>query len=329
MLITVVTAVYNGEQYLQECIDSILNQTYSYFEYMIVNDGSTDNTRKILDSIQDTRVKVVHLEKNQGAAACLNLGIEKATGDWIAIQDADDISMPTRLQEQIQYLRNNPGAVGVGSYVECIPGKNFVHESILRWNTEYFNVTLTKKEIYESRLYRCYLCHGSAIFSKAAFHKVGGYNTKFKITYDYNLWTRLFEIAPIEKIPKVLYQYRIVHDSLSHSNLIEFSIESTLAVLTRVQEIIYARTNRNPNCILATSEEKCRFFEQYILPRIDIHIHEFIYNRSKFKKKEINKLIKQGKIDAIITMSDTISEQFLRILVQKRLKIEKEFFKIN
>lgn len=329
MQITVVTAVYNGEEYLQECIDSILNQTYSDFEYMIVNDGSTDNTRNILDSIQDTRVKVVHLEKNQGAAACLNLGIEKATGDWIAVQDADDVSMPTRLQEQIQYLHHNPEAIGVGSYVECISGKNDVDEKILRWNAEYFNVTLSKKEIYESRLFRCYLCHGSVMFSKAAFNKAGRYYTKFKITYDYNLWTRLFEIIPIEKIPKVLYQYRIIQGSLSHSNLTEFTIESTLAVLTRVQEILYERTFQKPTCILVASEESCYFFKKYILSQIDIHILEFVSNRTQFKRKEINRLLKQGKIDAIITMSDTVSDQLRRLLVKKGLKVEKEFFIIR
>ncbi|UJF31540.1 glycosyltransferase family 2 protein [Paenibacillus hexagrammi] len=122
MKVSVITAVFNGEAYIQEAIDSILGQTYTDLEYIIVNDGSTDKTREILDRIQDPRVKVIHLPENQGAARCMNLAASHATGEWIAVQDADDISLPRRLELQVEHIRKNPKLVLVGSKIDCISG---------------------------------------------------------------------------------------------------------------------------------------------------------------------------------------------------------------
>lgn len=166
MLVSVVTAVYNGEEYLRECIESILDQTYTEFEYIIVNDGSTDRTKEILDAIQDTKVRVIHLERNHGAAFCLNQGINQAEGKWIAVQDADDISTPTRLEEQVNYLKDHPQAIGVGSFVKGIAGKELVSENSLYAHEFYFNKVMSKEEVYTSRFLTCYVCHGSVMFLK-------------------------------------------------------------------------------------------------------------------------------------------------------------------
>ncbi|WP_408010794.1 glycosyltransferase family 2 protein [Pseudalkalibacillus sp. A8] len=132
MQISVVMAVYNGKLYVQQAIDSILQQTYRDFEFIIVNDGSTDKTIEILNDIQDPRVRLIHLPQNGGAASALNMGIQNAKGKWIAIQDADDLSCPTRLEDQISYVEEHLGIAAVGTLKKCISGKTEVPERRLR-----------------------------------------------------------------------------------------------------------------------------------------------------------------------------------------------------
>ncbi|MEH7375151.1 glycosyltransferase family 2 protein [Neobacillus drentensis] len=122
MKVALVMAIYNGEEYLQETIDSILSQTYQPLEIIFVNDGSTDSTSKILDAIDDPRVKIIHLEGNKGVANGLNVGISQTEAEWIAIHDADDLSLPQRIEEQVNNIKANPHVVAVASFIECIAG---------------------------------------------------------------------------------------------------------------------------------------------------------------------------------------------------------------
>src|SRR6185369_12980087 len=117
-LISVVLPVYNGEEYLRESIDSILKQSYSNFEFLILNDGSSDRSEEIIQSYSDPRIKY-HKHANCGLAATLNKGIELAKGEYIARQDQDDISLPTRLEKQITFLENHSeyAMVGTGSKI--------------------------------------------------------------------------------------------------------------------------------------------------------------------------------------------------------------------
>ena len=112
--VSVLMSVYNGECYLRDAVDSILSQTFTDFEFIIVDDGSTDGTVQILDSYSDPRIVRINNEKNLGLAASLNIGIDRAQGEYIARMDADDVSLPTRLLEQIRYLEkvNTVGVLG-------------------------------------------------------------------------------------------------------------------------------------------------------------------------------------------------------------------------
>lgn len=112
--VSVVMSVYNGEKYLPETIDSILNQTFKDFEFIIINDGSTDKTAKILTSYDDPRIRIFNQE-NMGLTKSLNRAISLAKGEYIARMDADDISYPERLKKQVDYLNKNPDIGLVGS----------------------------------------------------------------------------------------------------------------------------------------------------------------------------------------------------------------------
>jgi len=110
--VTVLMPVYNGEKYLNEAIDSILGQTFKDFKFLIINDGSTDGTADILKSYKDSRIKVTNNEKNIGLTKSLNKGLKMAKSEYIARMDADDISLPTRLQKQVEFMDSHP-KVGV------------------------------------------------------------------------------------------------------------------------------------------------------------------------------------------------------------------------
>ena len=107
-LVTVLMPVYNGEKYLREAMDSILKQTLTNFEFLIIDDGSKDSSVKIINSYNDPRIKLVKNEINLGISKTLNRGIELASAELIARMDADDISYPSRLQKQYDYFTNNP-----------------------------------------------------------------------------------------------------------------------------------------------------------------------------------------------------------------------------
>ena len=118
--VSVVMSVYNGEQYLVESIQSILNQTYSNFEFIIINDGSTDQTEKIIKSYKDPRITLIDNSINHGLVYSLNLGFSKARGKYIARMDADDISRSDRLAKQVEFLEGHSDIGIVGSNCICI-----------------------------------------------------------------------------------------------------------------------------------------------------------------------------------------------------------------
>lgn len=107
-IISVIMPVYNGERHLHQAVESILRQTFDNFEFLIINDGSTDNTEAILGSFSDERIKLINNGANLGLAASLNKGVDLARGQYIARMDADDVSFPTRFERQLEFLESNP-----------------------------------------------------------------------------------------------------------------------------------------------------------------------------------------------------------------------------
>ena len=118
--VTVLMSVYNGERYLHESIESILNQTFKDFGFLIINDGSTDNTPKILKSYKDQRIKIISNKNNLGLTKSLNKGIKLAKGEYIARQDVDDVSLSERLEKQVKFLNSYPSYAAVGTFTKII-----------------------------------------------------------------------------------------------------------------------------------------------------------------------------------------------------------------
>lgn len=183
--VSVVMSVYNGERYLRESVNSVLNQTWRDFELIIINDGSTDETAELLATIDDPRVLVIENKSNQGLVRSLNLGLERARGEYVARHDADDVALPQRLERQAQFLNSHSDVSIVGSgYIEIDEsGKRRkrvrMPEEVLmlRWHALFQNP----------------FAHSTVMFRRASVMEMGGYagQTEASHVEDYELWLRL------------------------------------------------------------------------------------------------------------------------------------------
>ena len=179
--ISVVISTYNDEKYIAESIQSILNQTYPYFELIIVNDGSTDNTLQIVKSFDDPRIVIID-KPNTGLIDSLNVGVKAATYEWIARMDGDDVAEPTRFEEEIKLFRDN--VVIVSS--QCSVINEFgVTTGRTKFFTSKFGVALSN--LFDLSL----IAHPTVIFNKSVYNEVGGYDPLMYVAEDYDLWAKM------------------------------------------------------------------------------------------------------------------------------------------
>jgi glycosyltransferase involved in cell wall biosynthesis len=323
MLVSVVMPVFNGERYLKESINSVLLQTYKHFELIIVNDGSIDGTKNILSSLHDRRINIIHLEDNCGAAHALNVGIGAARGDWIAIQDADDISLPNKLEEQVRFIKEHQDVNAVGSFIECISGDTEVPKRSLHIESTR-NYLSSKEHIYAYRYYLNPFCHGSVIFSKSLFHQIGGYDPQYKICYDYDLWLRMLERTSIYKIPSVLYQYRIHADSISRNNNQTIN-EDWLVASKYIKKSLQEKSGREPRLIVFGLTEACEDFKKVsLINKIEVTT----YFHEDFNENDILQIHQDKNADGVIFLEDIRLIHVFNKLDQKGFKLNYNLFKI-
>ena len=215
-MISVVMAVYNGGEFLPDAIKSILNQTYTDFEFIIVNDGSTDSSLDVIKryEAQDERIKLIDLEQNEGFCAALNHGIVAATRPWIARMDADDISLPERFERQMAVLEENPDIIVLGTYISHMNSKN----EVLSVNPV---GPTTREEMYDriKNAHPAYVMHGTVIMKKEIVDKVGGYDVDFISGEDIELFGRMVKHGVILSLPESLYLYRLHGNSMSMTRM--------------------------------------------------------------------------------------------------------------
>lgn len=198
-LISVIMPVYNGEKYLKEAIDSILNQTFTDFEFIILNDGSTDKTEDIVLGYDTPRIRYVKNEINLKISKTLNKGIALAKGKYIARMDADDISLPERFEKQVKFMDDNLDIGVSGTWLQTFG------DSCSIWSPPE-----SHEEIIIDMLFRSPLMHPTVFIRKKillSMNKI--YNESFNGVEDYELWTRLSKITKLANIPEVLLNYRI------------------------------------------------------------------------------------------------------------------------
>lgn len=206
--ITVLMSVYNGEKYLKEAVDSILNQTYKDFEFLIVDDNSNDKTSEILSSYSDPRIKIIKNVTNLGLTKSLNIGLREARGEYIARMDADDISLPERLKIQTEFMDTNKDIVLTGSWAQLIDD-NGKEISIAKVTND---INIIK---YSFILGKPPFIHSSWIFKTEIIKKLGGYNESYKNAQDFELLSKLILNNKITNIQKELVKLRIHSQSIT------------------------------------------------------------------------------------------------------------------
>jgi glycosyltransferase involved in cell wall biosynthesis len=207
-LITVLMPVYNGAPYLKETIESILNQTYSCFEFLIINDCSTDHSLDIIRSFNDTRIVVHNNEKNIGQTKSLNVGLTLARGEYIAINDADDLSLPQRLAKELEYMQKNPQCAVVGTNALIMNQQGKVTRKFCKLRGE--------KEILITILHGTPVIHGSVLMRKKVILEQGGYDESIRISQDFALWSALLRKGiRLDNIADFTVVIRYFSDSIS------------------------------------------------------------------------------------------------------------------
>lgn len=223
--VTVVTCVYNGAKYLQAAIDSILGQTLTNFEYVIIDDGSTDETAQILGSYTDRRIRVLRNSSNIGLTASLNRGWKVGTSPFIAILDSDDWAYPNRLEQQVGYLKNNHSLALLGCDVEVINGEGeFVRFKRFPKDFDRLKAGLVTQSSID---------HSCFVLRRTMLEKIGGYDEKYKYGQDFDLQWRLSMVGSIESIPEFLIKYRQGHSGSISSSKRDLQFESGRQIAIR------------------------------------------------------------------------------------------------
>ena len=214
-LVSVVMSVYNGRPYLAHAVDSILAQTFRDFEFIIIDDGSTDGTAEELQkyAVRDARIRL-RFQKRLGLAKALNAGLTVARGKYIARMDADDISHPDRLALQMEHLLRNSNLVLLGTAFEYIDAKNkYIKTQLLATGNENLQSLL----VDEGNQF----CHPSVIMSADAIQKAGFYRcVAGRHAQDYDLWLRIAGLGEIDNLSTPLLRYRVHESQKSIKNLL-------------------------------------------------------------------------------------------------------------
>ncbi|MCP8968346.1 glycosyltransferase family 2 protein [Ectobacillus ponti] len=328
MLVSVITSVYNGEKYLWEAVNSILTQTYQNFEYIIVNDGSTDGTRAILDSIRDPRVRVIHLERNQGTSIARNTAVEHAKGEWIAVQDADDISLPHRLAEQVKYIQSHPWLVGACSQIQCFPEDGSVNSEHVQGTERYHNGFLTYDQLDRERFHGCPVATPTIMFSKAAFMQAGKYDPGVPVVEDYDfVLFRLFQVGRIEVIPQALYRYRVRNNSVSRADSLRTQNLINWIALRGVQNICFYNLGRKLKVLIIGSKAAYEHLQAHVIPGLGFSVYGCTSNFYT-PAHEIQQLISQNWIDAVLVLDHDQSEGFVERMEQSGLRLNHQIFRV-
>ena len=213
--VSILLPVYNGAAYLQETLESMLAQTHQDFELIIIDDGSRDASAAIIERVNDPRIRF-YRQSNRGLAATLNRAIELSRGEYLARQDQDDVSFPTRLEQQLKFMVAHPRCGLVGTWAEIITGTERTGRAH-RHPAE--NHTLKFDLLFDNPF-----VHSSVLLRKSAVVDAGGYSTDplRQPPEDYELWSRLSRAWEVANIPEILHVYREVPTSMSREGVSPF-----------------------------------------------------------------------------------------------------------
>jgi glycosyltransferase involved in cell wall biosynthesis len=236
--------VYNAGSFVKEAIDSILSQTFSDFEFIIINDGSTDNSEAIIKSFADPRILYIKNESNKGLIESLNLAFSLAQGKYIARMDADDISLPTRLEKQVRFMEANHGVGVCGCDHLDFNGSNKQHRAFTLHD-----------EIAGWMLFNSSVVHPSVMIRKSVLSDIV-FDKNYPHSEDYELWSRLIFKTGFSAVPEILFKYR-VHPSQVTIKYRATQIESSDKVRRKILNSFgfkFTEEELRVHCLLGSSQ---------------------------------------------------------------------------
>jgi len=208
--VTVLIPFYNSEAYLEAAIDSVLRQTFTDLEVLLVDDGSTDASRAIVQGYDDPRIRMISNDKNQGVVYSRNKGVQEAKAPLVAVLDADDIAVPDRIASQYAYMNSHPQLMMVGGHAEVINAEG-------KPTGEYYKMPTGTAAVPIELLFRNVFVNSTVVFRKQAVQTIGGYEG-WAYAEDYRLAFRLAERFPVDNLDKVLVQYRLHDQNISKTS---------------------------------------------------------------------------------------------------------------
>lgn len=299
MSISVITTTYNCALFINEAVKSILNQTYTNFEYLIIDDGSTDDTDGIVNSYNDERIRYYKID-HVGRSKALNYGLSKCRFDWVALIDADDIWHPTKLERQVKLIENNHDVI-------------FSNALFFKKNSLHFSIECpkTKIDLLETLQIHGHMVNSSIIYNKNFIKKFGCYKEELTNSEDYDLLLRI--------IPKSSYKFidnYLVFCKLRNSSLSRNSIEKTKQNIRSIQ-----RKNFNTKKKLK-NEESSRDYEL-------LFWREYFYGNKKKSRKILlenkNLFLKDYRI-ALAFIITFLPDSLFEKLLQSRVRLRIQYF---
>jgi glycosyltransferase involved in cell wall biosynthesis len=201
-------SVFNGGRFLREAIDSILSQSFTDFEFLIINDGSSDDSRSVILAYNDPRIRLIENEQNIGLTQSLNRGLALARGEFIARQDADDISLPARLAKQVAFMDANPHTLMVGSWYKEVDVTGALKQRVRPPSDEV--------ELRWALLFFCPFIHSAVMMRTASLlSEFGYYSEEYEYAEDHELWLRIAHRKSLTNLKAYLVKYRINPDSIT------------------------------------------------------------------------------------------------------------------
>lgn len=222
--VSVVMANYNGEPFLQDAVASILTQTFEDFEFIVVDDCSTDGGYDYLSSLDDARMVILRNEKNLGQTASLNIGLRHARGEFIARMDSDDVSLPARFERQVAYLRSHADIDILGAQATVIDADG---RTVRRTD-----LPTDSKSVWAYSILEAPFVHPTVMIRAAVFRDTHNLFDEGVINQDFDLWSRLLPTRKGANLPDVLLYYRVHGDNMTIQRA-EPILDSTVNIICR------------------------------------------------------------------------------------------------
>lgn len=315
-LVSVIMSNYNTpEEYLRASIESVLNQTYKNFEFIIIDDCSTDNSLEIINSYKDKRVIVIKNDENSGITKSLNRGLSIAKGEFIARMDADDLCLPERFEKQVCYLQEHPDTIVCGTGVELIGD----------WQERHSNKFICR-EIPEQELFKIYLLfgnypnivHPSAMFNNKLLieHNIK-YDERFPVAQDYKMWVTCCNYGECVNLEETLLYYRVHGGAVSSSKTDK---QYACAIMNMKEQLSMLGIE------LATEDEGLHY--NFLLKRqpYDLRYRHWIENIISHNKEY--KIYSQDKLETVLWKKWAETSYFALAKERNVIKIIKILFNI-